>query len=81
MSQKHADTETQNEIKRILSGTKIGLLVNERFVNIPAKVSDPLLTSLSAEIERIQKKDVSYAFEYLIMICKLHKSKSDAGNV
>ncbi|KAK9692876.1 bccip [Popillia japonica] len=81
LSQKHADTETQNEIKRILSGTKIGLLVNERFVNIPAKVSDPLLTSLSAEIERIQKKDVSYAFEYLIMICKLHKSKSDAGEI
>ncbi|KAI4461142.1 brca2 and cdkn1a interacting protein [Holotrichia oblita] len=81
LSKKHADVETQNEIKKILSCARIGLLINERFVNIPAKVSDPLLTSLTAEIDRIQKKDASYAFEYLIMICKLHKSKGDDGEI
>ncbi|GJQ71675.1 hypothetical protein Trydic_g11370 [Trypoxylus dichotomus] len=81
LCKKHADTEIQNKISTILSSTKLGLLVNERFVNIPAKISDPLLTSLVEEINRMKKKNPSYTFEYLIMICKLHKPKGDKGEI
>lgn len=51
--------------------------MNERFVNIPAKIADPLLTSLQGEIHKISKKDPSYNFDYLIMICKTHKQKGN----
>lgn len=82
LSKKHADSTTQNEINNILnSSKKLGLLLNERFVNIPAKISDPLFTSLASEIDRISKKDPSYKFDYYIMICKLHKPKGNKGIV
>lgn len=82
LTTKHADSTTQIEIKKILSSfCKLGLLINERFVNIPAKISDPLFTSLGSEIVRIAKKDASYKFDYYIMICKLHKPKNDKGNI
>lgn len=55
---------------------RIGLLINERFVNIPIKISDPLLTSLGNELNNIKKKDKSYEFEYFMMICKMYKPKS-----
>lgn len=79
LSKKHADVQSQKQIERILNSTKLGLLINERFVNIPAKISDPLLSSLMTEIDRMQKKDPSYAFQYFIMICKLHKPKDGKG--
>lgn len=80
LTQKHGDSKTQVEISKILSGsTKLGLLLNERFVNIPAKISDPLFTSLISELDRMVKKDSSYKFDYYIMICKLHKPKGNKG--
>ncbi|KRT82743.1 hypothetical protein AMK59_4698 [Oryctes borbonicus] len=81
LSKKHAGTEIQDKISKISGCTKLGLLINERIVNIPAKISDPLLTALIAEVDRMRKKDSSYAFDYLIMICKLHKSKGDKGEI
>lgn len=55
---------------------RIGLVINERFVNIPLKISDPLLTSLGNELQNIKRKDKSYDFEYFLMICKMYKPKS-----
>lgn len=81
LSKKHADNDTQQEVKKIASGgNKLGLLVNERFVNIPAKISDPLFSSLLDEVNRMSKKNSSYQFDYYIMICKLHKPKDGNGN-
>lgn len=54
----------------------MGLLINERFVNIPLKISDPLLTSLNDELYNIKKKDKSYEFDYFLMVCKMYKPKS-----
>lgn len=62
--------------KWIRNTDKIGLLINERFVNIPLKIADPLLTSLSNELANIKKKDKSYDFEYFLLISKMYKPKS-----
>jgi len=76
LSKEHADNSVQAEISNLfVSGKKVGLLINERFVNIPAKISDPLFSSLLGEIERMKIKKPEYDFDYLIMICKLHKAK------
>lgn len=76
----HADKNTQNSISKILtSHQKIGFLINERFINIPAKISVPLLNSLYEEIERIKKKNKSYDFDFYIMICKTTRPKENSG--
>lgn len=76
----HADKDTQNRITTILSShKKIGFLINERFINIPAKISVPLLNSLYEEIQRITKKNKSYDFDFYIMICKTTRPKENSG--
>lgn len=77
----HADENTQSSISKILNtDQKVGYLINERFINIPAKISVPLLSSLHDEIERIKKKEKSYCFDYYIMICKTSRPKDNSGN-
>ncbi|KAJ8933241.1 hypothetical protein NQ318_011680 [Aromia moschata] len=71
ISLKHTDQITQNKIKSIIGqSTKLGFLINERFVNISAKISPIMLQSLYEEVERMKKKDASYNFEYYVMISK-----------
>ncbi|CAG9864876.1 unnamed protein product [Phyllotreta striolata] len=78
LSKKHADEATQLAISKIVKeSNKLGFLINERFVNIPAQISVPLLNSLSEEIDRLKKKEPTYDFDYFIMISKICKSKDN----
>lgn len=80
-SKKYADKATQNAIAQILSqSNKLGLLINERLINIPAKISDSMLGSLANEIERIGKRDKSYKFDYFVVICKTWRPKGEPGS-
>lgn len=80
LTKQHADDENKDEILKIIkSSRKLGLLFNERFLNIPAKISDPLLTTLLGEIERYAKKDPAYNFDYYIMIVKVNRQKENPG--
>ncbi|KAK4875512.1 hypothetical protein RN001_011934 [Aquatica leii] len=79
---KQNDEATKNKISTILEGSnKLGLLINERFINLPPKISDPLFTSLQAEISRMEKRDPSYKFDYLVLICKIYKPKGEKSNI
>jgi len=51
----------------------LGLIINERFINIPSQISVPLLESLHKEIKKACEKKQAYTFDYYIFICKLHK--------
>ncbi|KAF7273577.1 hypothetical protein GWI33_013715 [Rhynchophorus ferrugineus] len=73
----HADNNMQSDILQILQSNKIGFLINERFVNIPAKISAVMLNSLLDELNRIKKKDNSYDFDYYVLICKTSKPKEN----
>lgn len=53
----------------------LGLLINERFVNIPAQISVPLLENLISEIKRANNKKMPFNFSYYILICKLYKTE------
>lgn len=80
LTKEHAEKQIQDDINKILtSSSRIGLLINERFINIPPKIADPLLTSLDGELERMKKKDPSYDFQYFIMVCKIYKPKGNKG--
>ncbi|XP_030755434.1 protein BCCIP homolog [Sitophilus oryzae] len=75
LTKQHANKGVQDNITKVLQSKKLGFLINERFVNIPAKISAAMLNSLLDEMERIKKKNSSYDFDYLIIICKTCKSK------
>lgn len=62
-------------IKNILENDSeaLGLLINERFVNIPAQISVPLLENLTSEIKRANNKRMAFDFSYYVLICKLYK--------
>ncbi|XP_072386994.1 protein BCCIP homolog isoform X1 [Diabrotica undecimpunctata] len=82
LSKKHADESIQTEIRKIVTEhSRLGFLVNERFVNIPAQISVPMLNTLSEEVDRMKKKDPSYDFEYYVMICKTCRSKDNKDEV
>lgn len=53
-----------------------GLLLNERYINIPSQISVPMLENLCKEIKRASEKDLPYNFSYLVMILKFHRGKS-----
>ncbi|XP_057373504.1 BRCA2 and CDKN1A-interacting protein-like isoform X2 [Daphnia carinata] len=84
----HKDVECVKEVKQYLlektqkklaalfnnSSNQIGLLFNERFINIPSQVSVPLLENLCKEIGEAKEAGKPFAFTHFILISKLHES-------
>uniref|UniRef100_A0A1A9Z702 Protein BCCIP homolog n=1 Tax=Glossina pallidipes TaxID=7398 RepID=A0A1A9Z702_GLOPL len=54
----------------------IGYLINERFLNVPAKISIPLLQNLQQEITAAQSENVKYDFAYFLMIIKMYRKEA-----
>lgn len=77
MANEHATDSTNNTIKHVLENDSeaLGLLINERFVNIPAQISVPLLENLASEIRRANTKKMPFNFSYYVLICKLYKTE------
>lgn len=60
---------------------QVGLLINERFINIPAQISVPLLENLQKEIHAAATKKPKYRFDWYMMIVKFNrKMKKDGGS-
>ncbi|CAL7946331.1 unnamed protein product [Xylocopa violacea] len=76
LANEHATDATNAMIKHVLENDSepLGLLINERFVNIPAQISVPLLENLISEIKRANNKNMPFNFSYYILICKLYKT-------
>lgn len=75
LAEKHGTDHVTNTIRNILGNDAkhVGLLINERFINIPAKIADPLFESLISEINKANSKNLKFNFGYYILICKLYK--------
>lgn len=65
-------------IKNVLENDSepLGLLINERFVNIPAQISVPLLENLVSEMKWANRKQMPFNFSHFVLICKLYKTKA-----
>ncbi|XP_067007101.1 protein BCCIP homolog [Anabrus simplex] len=74
----HGSDQTITFIRSLLDNdtAPVGLLINERFVNIPAQIAVPLLESLNKEMKRACEKRMPFNFGYFIIICKLYKVDS-----
>nr|CAG4643457.1 EOG090X0C3Y [Ilyocryptus agilis] len=73
---KYLVDKSQKKLEGLLqdSSNNVGLLINERFINIPPQVSLPLLENLSKEIEEAKRSKKPFNFTHFILISKLHES-------
>ena len=53
-------------------GKPSALLINERFINIPAQIAVPMLDSLKNEVKRANDKKMPFNFCYYIMLIKYY---------
>jgi protein BCP1 len=72
------DRQVLKYVTDLLNG-KVGFLINERFINIPAQITVPLLETLVLEMRKARDRNLPYDFEHYIIICKLYKPKNLAG--
>ncbi|XP_059157028.1 BRCA2 and CDKN1A-interacting protein-like isoform X2 [Physella acuta] len=68
-------------MKKLLNdpSKQIGLLISERFINIPSQVALPSYKSLQSDIEEAIRKKKKFKFSHLILISKTYKAKG--GNM
>ncbi|XP_048771756.1 protein BCCIP homolog [Ostrea edulis] len=58
----------------------VGLLVSERYINIPPQLSVPMFDSLLKEVEKCQAKQMKYDFAYYILLCKTYRQKGQKNS-
>ncbi|KAI8777463.1 BRCA2 and CDKN1A-interacting protein [Biomphalaria glabrata] len=54
---------------------QIGLLISERFINIPSQVALPSYKSLQSDIEKAIQKKKKFKFTHYVLISKTYKAK------
>lgn len=72
-AEKSSDTVIANILKD--ESKSVGLIINERFVNIPPQIAVPLLESLQKEVQRAATKRPAFQFDYYLMIVKLYRKE------
>lgn len=50
-----------------------GLLINERFINIPAQIAGPLLESLASEIDAAARTKEQFRFTHFVAVVKFNR--------
>lgn len=79
--EKNAKDHVLKTFKTTLESQKVGLLINERFVNIPAQISLPLFESLETELNRAVSKNKPFNFSSIILISKFYRKIDSNGKV
>ncbi|KAF4533161.1 hypothetical protein B566_EDAN001703 [Ephemera danica] len=65
------DQHLFSSVLHSLESQKVGLLINERFLNIPQGIATPLMRALKGEIEAAVANGVRCDFTHFIMISKM----------
>lgn len=61
-------------------GHHVGLLVSERYINIPPQLAVPMFESLLKEVEKCKNKKMKYDFAYYILVCKTYRQKGQKNS-
>ncbi|KAJ1679182.1 Mss4p nuclear export [Spiromyces aspiralis] len=87
-SERFADAKAKQTLARLLdpkSDKHVGLLINERFVNMPPHIVPPLLRLLFEEMEEAVKKGEPFKFEWYLLLSPVYRtvrpSEDAAGEV
>ncbi|ALC46806.1 CG9286 [Drosophila busckii] len=80
-AQSNATKEVQQRMRDLLDNEEhhIGFLINERFINIPAQISVPLLQNLQQEIDAAKAKKMKFTFDTLLLLVKFHRTEAKKG--
>ncbi|XP_067632528.1 protein BCCIP homolog [Eurosta solidaginis] len=80
-AEKHAPDSVLKHFREVLGndGRPVGFLINERFINIPAQISVPLLENLHKEVLAAKQKGMKFNFIYYLMIVKLFRKEARKG--
>ncbi|XP_071480743.1 BRCA2 and CDKN1A-interacting protein-like [Diadema antillarum] len=67
-----------NELTQLLDddSQSVGLLLSERFVNIPAQLAPPLHSSLQNDVRRAAAKNPHFKFDYILLLSKAYQQPS-----
>uniref|UniRef100_A0A182T2T7 Protein BCCIP homolog n=1 Tax=Anopheles maculatus TaxID=74869 RepID=A0A182T2T7_9DIPT len=78
-AEKYATELVIQQFREALEGGSktTGLLLNERFINIPAAVCVPMCENLLSEMERARSKGMPFTFDYYLMIVKYYQQAAD----
>ncbi|KAL9657097.1 hypothetical protein ABK040_002723 [Willaertia magna] len=79
--QKCIDKEKYNQINEIFDSSRVGLIVNERVINLPIEVGGMLHINLFEEIQREQDENNHPAFDYFLILTKVYHVKNDLAGV
>ncbi|PRP86881.1 hypothetical protein PROFUN_03629 [Planoprotostelium fungivorum] len=67
----HCPQQHKKKLDKVLDEKKVGLLVNERMVNVPLELAPPLHQILYDDIEKAKKDSpAEFTVDYLIMLSK-----------
>jgi len=71
------------ELENILSSSSyhVGLILNERFINIPPQISLPTFEALWDEVDKANKKGMNYNFTHYAIISKTHRMPQATGPI
>ncbi|KAH8360117.1 hypothetical protein KR093_010863 [Drosophila rubida] len=77
----HATEQVQQQLRELLDNEQrhVGLLINERFINIPAQISVPLLQNLQQEIVAAKAKKMKFDFGTLLLLVKFYRKEAKKG--
>ncbi|XP_053947259.1 protein BCCIP homolog [Anastrepha ludens] len=80
-AEKHATDSVLTHFRDVLGndGRPVGFLINERFINIPAQISIPLLENLYKEVLTAKQKGMKFNFSYYLMIIKFYRKEARKG--
>lgn len=80
-AEKHAPDSVLTHLRDVLGNEArpVGFLINERFINIPAQISVPLLENLHTEVLAAKQKGMQFNFSYFIMIVKFYRKVAHKG--
>ncbi|KAH7936859.1 hypothetical protein HPB49_005881 [Dermacentor silvarum] len=56
---------------------QMGLVISERFVNIPPRIALPLYDALARDVEAAKAAGKKYDFTHLVVICKQYKASEN----
>lgn len=80
-AEKNSNDAILKMFKNAFQTHDIGLLINERFVNIPAQISLPLFQNLEMELHHAISKNKPFNFSSFILISKFYRKVDQNGKV
>lgn len=81
--EQYSEEAAKKAFKKILDEDKnqVALIINERFINIPAQISVPLLENLHSEIQAAAVKKEKFRFSFYVMIIKFSRKKENGNTL